>query len=410
MSHADPRPAAPTLDHETYRRQGYFPVLDGVRALCVLLVVTVHLYDLPWLWRWLAGARGVTVFFVLSGFLITTLALREERKRGRLSLAAFYVRRTCRIFPLYYLTLAAYTVLILTLPMGAGLRPILWRALPYYTFYFQEVPFYSWLVLGQQDLPFCHSWSLGVEEKFYLVWPLLAFVLWRGSPLLRRRGAAVLMAVLAAATPWLSLLGPTGKVWGRCLFCYYPVLAGCLLAALLDDPLWFARMRRLARHTGAVLALFLALHLATPWASDPLAAHAVDTAYPLAAAALLACLVLADGRMQRALRWGPLVGVGKLSYGVYLVHVLCMIAVYKVLPVGTGRLDVGLLAFVLTCGLSVAVAGALAWAVEKPCIELGRRWSRWLTERAAPVGEARRPYQPEARAREIAPLANRIPA
>src|SRR4051812_1063795 len=98
--------------YAAYRARRYFPELDGLRALCVLLVITVHMYDSQTLWAWLAGTRGVTVFFVLSGFLITTLGLREEAERGSVALGAFYVRRCCRLLPLYFVTLAAYGVLI----------------------------------------------------------------------------------------------------------------------------------------------------------------------------------------------------------------------------------------------------------------------------------------------------------
>src|SRR5262245_54772713 len=102
-----------------YQRRKYLPELDGLRAISVLLVVSVHLHDFESVWKWLAGWQGVTVFFVLSGYLITTLALREEGQTGALSLGAFYVRRSLRIFPLYFLTLAAYCILI----FGLGLNP-----------------------------------------------------------------------------------------------------------------------------------------------------------------------------------------------------------------------------------------------------------------------------------------------
>ena len=92
---------------QRYRDQRYFPALDGLRALCILGVIGSHMTDKPG-WAGLSGGLGVNVFFVLSGYLITMLALREERARGHLSLQAFYVRRTLRIFPLYYLALLVY--------------------------------------------------------------------------------------------------------------------------------------------------------------------------------------------------------------------------------------------------------------------------------------------------------------
>jgi peptidoglycan/LPS O-acetylase OafA/YrhL len=174
-------PDTPADLHEAYLQRVYFPELDGLRAFCALLVITAHLYSHKEWWAWLAGDRGVNVFFVLSGFLITTLALREEEREGRLSLAAFYVRRCCRLFPLYYLILGFYCLMLLGLGRGSADQcGALAQALPWNLVYCQEVPFFRLRVLDDRDLPFFQSWSLGIEEKFYLVWPLLAFVWWRG--------------------------------------------------------------------------------------------------------------------------------------------------------------------------------------------------------------------------------------
>src|SRR5262249_10191392 len=100
------------LTFDKYQQRKYLDELDGLRALSVLMVVSVHMHDKPIVWHWLGGWQGVTVFFVLSGYLITTLSLREEAKRGALSIPAFYIRRSFRIFPLYYFVLALYCLLI----------------------------------------------------------------------------------------------------------------------------------------------------------------------------------------------------------------------------------------------------------------------------------------------------------
>ena len=104
-----------TVDYDGFKQARRFQALDGIRAIAVLLVMTVHAGAhsdfLPW--EIVDGRGGVTMFFVLSGFLITTLLLREEEARGRVSLKAFYVRRVMRLAPLYYLVLGVYVVLIL---------------------------------------------------------------------------------------------------------------------------------------------------------------------------------------------------------------------------------------------------------------------------------------------------------
>src|SRR3954447_11831076 len=104
-----------------YRARKYVPELDGVRALSVIGVIGSHMAVNSG-WHWLSGGLGVYVFFVLSGYLITTLALREERAIGHLSYRAFYVRRTLRIFPLYYVAVLVYCGLLFATNWGHETR------------------------------------------------------------------------------------------------------------------------------------------------------------------------------------------------------------------------------------------------------------------------------------------------
>ena len=370
-----------------YQRRKYLPELDGLRAISVLLVVSVHLHDFETTWKWLAGWQGVTVFFVLSGYLITTLSLREEGQRGALSLAAFYVRRSLRIFPLYYLTLLAYCVLIFALKIGPEKRFLLSGAMPYYLLYFQEIPFFYGLpgesgAVQHANIPFYQSWSLGIEEKFYLVWPLLAFVLWRGRSVLRLRGTLLVVVAFALVPPLFAVAGCEKAA--AVFFPYYPILAGCLVAILMHDRAWFDRLRFLGSRawTVATLAIFVTLHLARPQlpADSPTLAYLCDTAYAVAVSAFLVSVLMGEGRVQQALRWGPLVSIGRLSYGIYLIHILCLNVAQKVFQPHTGNVAVSVGAYLLTCAVSVGVAWCLAAVIEKPCIEIGRRWSKRILE------------------------------
>jgi peptidoglycan/LPS O-acetylase OafA/YrhL len=362
------------ISHNAYLGRTYIPELDGLRALSVLLVVSVHMYDAAQMWHWLCGGLGVTIFFLLSGYLITSLALREEDRRGSVSLGAFYVRRSLRIFPLYYCVLGLYAVLLLGLGVSPHLAPAFREALPAYLLYFQEVPFYRHLV-GGVDLPFFHSWSLGIEEKFYLVWPLLAFVLWRGRPGRRRRAAALVTAAFALGPVVLALAVPELRLLGRCLSSYAPILAGCLLALLLHEGRWFARLHWLGRQTALTGTLFAAAHFSRPWLPECPAPFGWDVVYWLAGAAFLTSVLLGDGPVQRLLRSRGLVFVGKLSYGIYLIHIFGIAAAHRLVPAG------GVPAYVLACLLSTAAAWVLSLVIERPCIELGRRWSRRLLDR-----------------------------
>lgn len=186
--------------HNAYLSLPYFSSLDGLRAISVLLVLISHARGAE-AFHWLRGANGVTVFFVLSGFLITTLALREEARQGFLDIRAFFIRRIFRILPVYYLALGLYCALILGLGIEGHRRDDFLGALPFYAFYFQEYPHF--LTPG---IPFEVSWSLGIEEKFYLLWPFLAFWLKPGFSV--RVFAAGGLALVCFAGPALL---PGGK-------------------------------------------------------------------------------------------------------------------------------------------------------------------------------------------------------
>ncbi len=354
----------PAEGWEAYRGRGYFPELDGLRALSILLVVAHHMHDK--VWGWLNGPLGVTIFFVLSGYLITTLALREERTRGDLCFSAFYIRRSFRIFPAYYVTLGLYCLTILGLGIKPESRELLMRALPYYLSYLQEIPFFRGIG-GNFNIPFVQSWSLGVEEKFYLVWPLLAFWIWRGDGRSRVSWTAALTVAFAAA-PALEYAGL--GLLGRMIVPHSRILVGCLVALLLDDPSGFGRLSFLGRGgwPWATTAVLVGLHVGIS-DGDPVG-HA---SYAIACGTFLVGLLCGGGAIRRALAWAPLVALGRLSYGVYLLHFFGLNAAEKLVRPGSGRIEVAAVTLVLAWATSAALAYALALVVERPCIALGRR-------------------------------------
>jgi peptidoglycan/LPS O-acetylase OafA/YrhL len=377
--------AQPLASLADFRKRGYIPELDGVRALSVLLVVSTHMYDAGMMWRWLSGWQGVTIFFVLSGYLITSLALREERQRGRLSLSAFYVRRSFRIFPLYYFTLLLYCVLILGLGMAPGQREGLCEALPYFVFYLQEVPFYFVGLRPQGELPFFQSWSLGVEEKFYLLWPLLGFALWKGATALRRTRTFALVAAFVLLPVGIYLWNPDLVPFSRNLISYHCILAGCLLALLLDDERWFNRLRFLASPAGTVgsVALFLAVHFGTAVVPALYLWNIWGVLYSFATAAMLGSVLLGTGPLQTFLARPALVFIGRLSYGIYLIHLFVIGIAHRLVPSWLPFPWAGLCAYFLACVLSIGFAWVLAWAFERRFIAWGQRLSAWILARSA---------------------------
>lgn len=320
----------------------HVPALDGLRAVAVVLVLTWH--EGVSVLAPLRGYLGVAVFFVLSGYLITTLLLAEEDRDGRVSLAAFAVRRAFRILPLYVLALAVDVVLVEVL--GRGADPAVFAAdLPYFLSFTNEFA---------TPGTFGHTWSLGVEEKFYVVWPLLLCGI---AGLRRYRGAvAGVLLVAAVAAAWLP-----GASY---LALYAPILAGCVVAVAARDPRARTAVTLLARPTvGAVVVVAAVLVGST--ARDT---H-VHVGFGLLVALTLPSLVAGRGPLARGLAHPALQWVGRRSYAVYLFAPAVASAIALALPTpGVGRL------LVVTAS-TLLVAEVLHHTVERPLQQRGRRWS-----------------------------------
>src|SRR5256885_10455621 len=153
-------------------QKSHLASLDGIRAVAVSLVVLYHL-NLPGV----PGGMGVLIFFVLSGFLISWLLLKEEERFGHISLKLFYARRTLRIFPAFYV----YWFLIIALWIISSRH--IFRAQALSSFFY--VSNYYQAIFGDPNTGLSHTWSLGVEEQFYLLWPICFILLKRNQNRLR---------------------------------------------------------------------------------------------------------------------------------------------------------------------------------------------------------------------------------
>jgi peptidoglycan/LPS O-acetylase OafA/YrhL len=310
------------------RRLGQIPALDGLRGIAILLVVANHAGNLiPSLHGWQrGGALGVDLFFVLSGFLITSLLLGEWDRRGTVSLRAFYRRRARRLLPALILLVGlAWIFSIAVDPRRSPQASLLALARLSY--------FGNFLVAfgGGLGTGFEHLWSLAQEEQFYLLWPpLLVFLLRRrASPrqLLALLGG--LIAVVNVERLVLVLHGASEqRLW------YAPdTHADAILFGCVAGIIWTYRLARPPRWaaTGALLS-------AAPILIGFRAYHPLDypVAMPVFAAAsslfLLAVAEFPKGRSTRALSWSPLRRLGKVSYGLYLWH-LTLIALFGIIGV-----------------------------------------------------------------------------
>jgi peptidoglycan/LPS O-acetylase OafA/YrhL len=312
------RPSSP-LQHG---KMGRWPALDGVRGLAILLVIVEHTHLAPFH----GGGLGVDLFFVLSGFLISGLLLAEFQRSGGLDIRRFYYRRALRLLPALLVLVAATTGLALAFQLGEIGRATLAMA-PKTLFYVAN--------LGRTDVGdpslLAHTWSLSIEEQFYLVWPLALLLLLRtrwSRPALV--GVVLAVAGLTTVTRTVSyLLGPdTAEHFGSWYFRtdtkVDALLLGCTIAFLLASDLprsrWFARLPIAAIGTTSLLALLAVV----PWVDQTRASFMVQlSVFRLASAGLVLAFVV--GRrpaslLERAfsMRWLRFTGV--LSYSLYLWH------------------------------------------------------------------------------------------
>lgn len=229
-------------------RPQHLPALDGLRAVAVFVVIAYH----AGITRGIPGDLGVTLFFVLSGFLITWLLLKEFDKTTTISIRTFYIRRTLRIFPAYY----AFVLFSLALDFVLGHR---W-SIGLITVAFTYLVNYYNAFLGHPTTSVAHAWSLAVEEQFYLLWPLVCLTLLKHS---RRVTTWVVGLIIVAVVAWRSWLALSYHASHAYLYNAFDtrcdaLAIGCFLA-LAADRRWFTSFERAVRRSPALPLVTLAL-------------------------------------------------------------------------------------------------------------------------------------------------------
>lgn len=336
----------------------HIPALDGVRAIAVFMVIFYHGG-----FEWAPGGSGVMVFFALSGFLITWLLLKENEKYGRVSLKGFYRRRMLRIFPAFY----AYWIGLIFLLLLLNGKNLLW---PHAISAFFYVSNYYNAILGDPNTGFSHTWSLAIEEQFYLLWPFV-FVLLRND--------------LKKMTRFLVIL--IGAVWLHRLILYFifdvnqayfyasfdtrldNLMVGCLFAVLLKRGALYPFWRLLC--SNLFMMLFIAaLYLCSMYSGQSLlpryrdlVGFAID---PILIALLMVQLISFSNNSY--VRWieSPLMRfLGRISYSLYLYQQITMDFAHKIFA---GQPMI--VRFFAAVAVTVAVASFSYYVIERPFLKL----------------------------------------
>jgi peptidoglycan/LPS O-acetylase OafA/YrhL len=370
--------------HQDFLRTRFFGGLDGLRALSIVAVILYHTAQVH---QGVVGRLylGVSLFFAISGFLITTLLLRERESTGTVSLAGFYARRSLRIFPLYYAVVGVCVLRVALTETDLLVRAEFFQNLPAFLTYTS-----NWFVPLRPEgrVIFYFAWSLATEEQFYLLWPWV-------MRYARGAGAVVLMGGLlgvALVVPWAAGARylDSNLLWVRILASFsVPICMGCLAAHLAHWERGFGGLYRvLGQGWSAPVVMGLMVGVVC-WEGAP---HALSA---LVLTAMVVSICLRPRTPLSPVLEHPWVRyVGTVSYGMYLMHMLALKAVRKAVPESVvaaleaqlgGWAVVGVY-FLLGTALSVLLAGLSFRHFESRFLELKKRFD-WRQEKdsARPV-------------------------
>lgn len=338
--------------------------IQGLRAVAVLLVLAYHA-GVPFV---PGGYVGVDVFFVISGFLITGLILREIETTGRLSLSRFYARRVRRLLPataVVFVGVAVLTVTALPVTRWAGIAGDLVASTLYVVNWRLADRSVDYLAEGTAASPLQHFWSLAVEEQFYVIWPLLiAALAWSARQGLTRPRLTVALTVIAvpsfiwsvhltAASPGEAYFVTTTRLWELAI--------GAFLALGAQQVAAIPRAVQVALGWVGLSAIVLAAATYTSETPFPGAAALLPT---LGTAAVLAAGAGDASARLRLLDWSPMQILGTLSYSLYLWHWPLLVVAAAVWGRADGSLR--LLTAVAVVGLSFVPAWLTHRFVEAP--------------------------------------------
>ncbi len=390
---------ATAAEQSSHFKLGHRPALDGMRGVSILVVMFEHGYLFLY---GRGGFLGVDIFFVLSGMLITSLLAQEWQETSSISFRKFYARRALRLLPALFALVIFTIVQVLLFPPEAG-RLAVFRHLLGVLFYVENWAG-GYTVIG-------HTWSLSIEEQFYIVWPLV-FLLLLKLRLSPRRILLILLAVVAAVavhrahlfysrygiTPHFDPRLYTGTDT-RCDSLLVGCMAGILLAwRMIPARAWVLRsLQAMALVSCAALGLAI-IFVPIDWIY---LYYGAFTLIAVLIASLIVFLMLSSGSLiGRILEWPLLTWFGRLSYSLYLWHVTVYsfyMNNFKPLPIRSYTLKIFIPLAIKFAG-SVVLASASYYLIERRFLRMKRRFSSVST---GGTGKAELSNRSEIRERNI---------
>ena len=352
-------------------KKRYITSLDGLRAFAVIAVLLYHM-NVSWA---KSGLLGVTIFFVLSGYLITGLLMAEWRETGNIDLPHFWLRRVKRLVP------AIVTVIVVVAALSAlfnhelltKMRPDIAPSLFFFTnwwYIFRGISYFD--ALGAPS-PLTHFWSLAIEEQFYLVWPVLLLIVFKigGKKKLVRRGCLVLAAISAILMALLYTPGtdPSRVYYGTDTRAFSLLIGAWLSFTWPGQELTEERAAKVSKRNmilldiaGVAALVVIVFIMVTVSGFSPFMYYGGILLVSILTAVVIAVLVHPRSKLAHVASAKPLVWIGKRSYGMYLWHYPIILFLMPQNHVGAFPLWT----YLLVIGLTIAVAALSYTFIEKP--------------------------------------------